>query len=830
MIVMKDLPIKRLLYIACGSILVLLIAFFFFNNLMRKADEKLYSLQHQITLSSNQILMIRRYEKDFLARKDPIYIEKLQQESNELKQQIQQLDKELSERGIESDFDSLAIQDSIDSYIKQFDIIIDDFYAIYGRSNHDGYIEELNLASLNLQKILYLVHDNELSSLMFNNNNFVFGLNEKLVPEELDDIVFNINLLKSRVYAYKENTELKNAYQEFERHFYILVNAYAQFGYDYNSGELGALRTTINGIEAQLNALYAIMPAKMEQLHFSHDVYYYLMILCLCVSMLSVFLFTTRSISTLEHELINSQEKEKQANKAKSSFLANMSHEIRTPLNGIIGMTDILKDSKLTPMQEDYLSTINTSSQTLLMLINDILDLSKIESGNIDLHIQTCAIKEVMYDTAALIASKAEMKGVEIEVQISTDVPIYVLADDQKLRQVMMNLASNAIKFTESGSVTLSLIRLPNSSTRDLELCFSVIDTGIGINKDKQVQIFDEFSQESSSTASIYGGTGLGLAISSKLIRMMGGEIGVESEKGKGSAFSFSIELGLERRAQQVDNKRPIIYCSQSPSDLLMADLIGMKYQIFQAESIDDIVLYINERAVLIISDEYSIEQISAIQQIHPRLPMLITRKNSVAKIDYGHLIAGYITLPLLGNRVDKLIQSAKIYDQKHIPDITINNKPRLDVRSKPREVRDNVTDIGCVIKQEKRVGDVLVVEDNKINQLVITSHLKKLKCNYKIANNGAEAVEIYKQHHESISLILMDCMMPVLDGFQATQQIRAFEQSRAIAAKQIIAITASIIDDDIKQCFDAGMDDFLPKPFSKEAFMKKIKKQYAMG
>ncbi|GAM66502.1 cheY-like receiver [Vibrio sp. JCM 19236] len=413
-------------------------------------------------------------------------------------------------------------------------------------------------------------------------------------------------------------------------------------------------------------------------------------------------------------------------------------------------MTDILNESRLSPVQKDYLTTINSSSQTLLMLINDILDLSKIESGNLEVCPHTCAIKEVIFDTAALIAPKAQQKNVKIKIEMDEDIPGYVRADEQKLRQVAMNLASNAIKFTEAGAVTFKL-RVANRSSDKVSLYFAVKDTGIGIDESKHAQVFEEFKQESSQTSNEFGGTGLGLAISTKMIEMMGSKIELTSAKGLGCELYFTLELELEQEQQGSKslsyNLPQVIYCSEKPSKILTQELNFYHYPLEVVHTIEEILPHISAKAIIILDNTIDI---SYCTEKYSDNIVIVVRDNSEEKVDFGDSIAGYITLPLLGHRLDHLLKTIQP-TQKQVADA-------------PKTSRTSE-------------GMILVVEDNKVNQQVVAVNLKKLGIDYKIANNGAEAVSLYKEYYEKIALILMDCMMPVMDGFEATSTIRAFEK-----------------------------------------------------
>ncbi|MGF1806609.1 ATP-binding protein, partial [Aliivibrio sifiae] len=431
-----------------------------------------------------------------------------------------------------------------------------------------------------------------------------------------------------------------------------------------------------------------------------------------------------------------------------------------------------------------------------------VLDLSKIESGNIEVNAHSCKLKEVIFDTAALIAPKAQQKGVNIKIIMSEDLPTYVKADEQKIRQVLMNLASNAVKFTDAGSISFEL-SLKGETEATCHYLFSVKDTGLGIEEGKHQQVFEEFKQEDDDTSKNYGGTGLGLAISSKMIKMMGDEIKLKSSKGVGSEFYFSLELKKdhthEKNVKNKDNKT-IIYCSKSPKELFINEVNKYGYCIEKVYSVEEIKIRETSESLVVLEKEDFLDQIDLVKEKYPQLPIVLVRNNTDTNLEIES-VSGYVTYPLLGSRLDNLLCS--VFEHSH---------------------DDTETDVEKGASP-KHSGIVLIVEDNKVNQQVASINLKMLGIDYKIANNGAEAVELYKRHHDDILVILMDCMMPIMDGFDATKAIRQLEKNENMTLTTIIALTASILDDDIQKCFDSGMDDYLPKPFRREVLQEKIAK-----
>lgn len=493
-------------------------------------------------------------------------------------------------------------------------------------------------------------------------------------------------------------------------------------------------------------------------------------------------------------DLIEAKEDAISANRAKSAFLANMSHEIRTPLNGIIGMAEILSQSQLNANQQEVLSDIESSSHTLLVLLNDILDLSKIESGNLLLSPQAADLREVVYDSVSVILSKAISKNVELNINIDANTPHQLLFDEHRLRQVMTNLLSNAIKFTDSGAISTTVTYTPSSETRGMVEC-QVADTGIGIEESKLDSIFEPFTQEDGSITRQFGGTGLGLAICRQLIDLMDGRIAAMSVKGEGSKFIFSFYVDtVESKPKTFDNLKTALIVSNSFNYVaqlsrecerfgIQSEVVPSINDISNSQLDCDVLLYCHTLHQQMDRD------LAALKQRYPISKVIVCQHHLFKTNQITESVHSTHTVPFLGKRFSNSL---------------------LALDSGVSQAADKPTKSEDVHELNRRI---LIVEDNLMNQKIASFFLEKAGYEYIITSNGQEAVDVVTQG-EQFDAILMDCMMPVMDGITATQAIRAWEKEQGIVPLPIIALTASVLDEDIKDCFEAGMNAYLPKPY----------------
>ncbi|MCB1382034.1 MAG: response regulator [Notoacmeibacter sp.] len=601
---------------------------------------------------------------------------------------------------------------------------------------------------------------------------------------------------------------------------------------------------------------------------------------------LKVFRRNSEENHRLEIERLRSvevAEAAQSADRAKSEFLANMSHEIRTPMNGVLGMAELLAKTSLDARQKTFTDVIVKSGNALLTIINDILDFSKIDAGQLELDPAPFKLGEAVEDVATLVSTKVAEKDLELIVRIDPRLPAFVSGDVGRIRQIVTNLMGNAVKFTEQGHV---LVDVSGSVTGGIaRVTVRVEDTGIGIPDDKLKTVFDKFAQVDGSSTRRHEGTGLGLAIASRLVELMGGEMGVESQFGRGSTFWFTVplpvaETGWEQKPVPVDvtGARVLVIDDNPVNRAILTEQLGSwHFESAAAESGPVGLAFVDKASEMGIAIDCIIldyqmpgmngEDVLAALRARPSgadLPVIML--TSVDQADFGrmvmeHGIEAHLTKParssLLLETIVDVLQKAR---NKPAPRPASMQElaamasgqtaapaapPSPAAPTAPRAVRDVPVpqaapspvpqpQVPAAVQEEPRRTerrfngaaperlDVLVAEDNEVNQLVFTQILNGLGVTYRIVGNGRLAVEAHRQH--SPAVVVMDVSMPEMNGIEATGQLRLTDAERGTHTP-VIGVTAHALKGDRERCINAGMDDYLSKPVSPDKLADKITK-----
>lgn len=573
-----------------------------------------------------------------------------------------------------------------------------------------------------------------------------------------------------------------------------------------------------------------LLNARLEEADAQTDNAGRMILFSIFLVLISVIGFAYSNFKDLSHRLkveanLRIAEKEAlSANKAKSDFLANMSHEIRTPMNAIIGMADLLVETPLTPEQKKYVQIFQRSGQGLLTLINDILDLSKVEAGQLDLDNVDFAISEVLDQVSELVAIKAHQKNLEFVILIEPDLHEYYIGDPNRIRQAILNLVNNSIKFTEKGEIVVSVKKHPKGKVPN-HLLIEVIDTGIGMTPEQTAKVFERFTQADEKITTKFGGTGLGLSITKKLVELMGGTVSIESKLGLGTTLSIDITLPLSNKefplhtpapVVELKDKRALIVDDNSNNRLILRQILTKhQVKIEEAENGTEAIAKVEASIqnntpfdfILLDGRMPDIDGFTVAERLKEKnlcshaVLMMLTSDQRAGDIERSkHLgIKGYLVKPISYKEFNNKLNAALIQQEEQ-----------------------SVTDPAVLANVNSVNQKILVVDDNSDNRTLIEAYLKGTNFKLFMAENGLEAVNLFKNN--KFDHILMDIQMPVMDGLEATKKIRSYEKEHDLKPTLIFALSAYALKEEKDKSLNAGYSMHLSKPIKKADLIAAIK------